>query len=206
MKQIDALVGECIQKGYVTPEKAPWLRYALERRITSLITFIPLLLVGFLIADFATTLTFLITFCSLRSYVNGIHAKTFSRCFAYSVLMEIIFLGILPTLLNPILAVIILSVSVAIIWLFAPYNHPNMKLSEEEVIACSRKARKLLTTLVFAMIILRISKRMHWSNGVALGIVMTAFTLTLAYYPRKNTQKWSVILSWMVNFLSSIVE
>lgn len=42
MKQVDTLVGMCIQKGYVSQDEAPWLRYALERRVTSIIAFVPL--------------------------------------------------------------------------------------------------------------------------------------------------------------------
>lgn len=36
MKRIDAVVSMCIQRGYVSKDSAPWLRYALEKKIVSL--------------------------------------------------------------------------------------------------------------------------------------------------------------------------
>lgn len=56
--KIDTLVGICIQKGYVSQDEAPWLRYALERRIVFLIAFVVLLIIGLLITTTITLLAF----------------------------------------------------------------------------------------------------------------------------------------------------
>lgn len=39
-----------MKKGYVSQDKAPWLRYALEKRVITLITLVPLIILGLLIA------------------------------------------------------------------------------------------------------------------------------------------------------------
>lgn len=79
MKQLDSLVRGCVQKGYVTEEQAPWLRYALEKRLVTFGVFIPLLGLGGVITNPATMLAFLITFCLLRTRTNGFHAKSSGR-------------------------------------------------------------------------------------------------------------------------------
>lgn len=179
--KMDKLVGICIQKGYVSQDEAPWLRYALERRIVSLIAFVVLLIIGLLITTHATLLAFLITFSSLRSRTNGFHAKSVGRCLFYSILGEIFYVGVLPNVWNDVFAFITLAVSIILIWYFAPYNHPNMDLSPEEVIACAKSAKRRLSMFILALSILCVWNQDQLALGILLGIVMTASTLIMAY-------------------------
>ena len=181
MKPIDSFVGLCIQKEYVSQDEVPWLRYALERRIVSLHAFVVLLITGLLITPPATLLAFLITFCSLRSRTNGYHAKSVGRCLFYSTLGEVFYLRILPDVWNDVFAFIALAASIILIWFFAPYNHPNMDLSPEEIIACAKSAKWRLSTLIFALSILYALQQYQLALGILLGVVMTASTLVMAY-------------------------
>ncbi len=181
MKQIDKLVAICVQKGYVSQDTAPWLKYALERRIVSLIAFIPLLMIGFLIVSPATVLAFFVTFCLLRSRTNGFHAKTVGRCLLYSMIGEIFFLGVLPMVWNDVIACVTLAVSIILIWFLAPYNHPNMDLSLEEIAACAKSAKWRLCILLLVMIMFHVCEQSDFVTGIAIGIVMTASTLVIAY-------------------------
>lgn len=181
MKQIDSFVGMCIQKEYVSQDEAQWLRYALEKRMFSIIAFVPLIIVGLLITNPARLFAFLITFFSLRTRTNGFHAKSVGRCILYSILGEIFFLRVLPTVWNDIIAFLALVVSIVLIWLFAPYNHPNMNLSSEEVIACAKNAKWRLCILIFALIVLYVWGQNEFALGTLQGIVMTASILVMAY-------------------------
>lgn len=183
--QIDSLVEMCVQKGYVPRSKAPWLRYALERRITSIVAFVPLLLIGFLISDSATVIAFFIAFCSLRTRTNGFHAKSVRNCLLLSILGELFFLKILPAVWNGITAFISLIVSVILIWFLAPYNHPNMTLSSEEVIACAKSAKGRLNMLLITFIMLHVWKQNQLAQGILLGIIMATSTLKMAYCSKK---------------------
>lgn len=183
MKPIDSFVGKCIQKEYVSADEAQWLRYALEKRITSLTAFVPLLIIGLLIADPATVLAFIITFCSLRTRTNGYHAKSVGGCLLYSIFVELFFLKVLPTLWNDTIAFAVLLTSTIIIWFLAPYNHPNMNLSAIEIAACARSAKRRLSTFVFLLSILCILQQEQLAEGILLGIAMTALTLALTCFP-----------------------
>lgn len=181
MKQIDAIVTTCIEKGYVTPEKAPWLCYALEKRITSLLTFIPLCIIGLLLTNPATFLSFYFTFYLLRSLTNGWHAKTFLSCLVSSIMGEFVFLGVLSKLRHTAVIYIFVSISVLLLWMLSPYNHPNMRLAEDEIAACKYSVRKRLVLLALILIALEVLHMEHCTIGIQIGIIMVAFTLLLAY-------------------------
>lgn len=185
MKQVDTLVGMCIQKGYVSQDEAPWLRYALERRVTSIIAFVPLLIIGLSITNPARLFAFLITFFMLRTRTNGFHAKSVGRCLLYSILGEVFFLKVLPMVWNDIVAFIALATSIILIWVLSPYNHPNMNLSSEEVTACAKSTKWRLVMLIFTLSILYARKWYQLALGVLMGIVMTTSTLVMAYCTRR---------------------
>ena len=181
MKQIDSFVEMCIQKKYVTQDNAPWLRYALEKRIGSLVAFTPLLILGLLITNPSTVISFLFSFSLLRTRTNGFHAKTIGKCIVYSILEEIFFLKVLPMTWNNMIASVALAISIMLIWTLAPYNHPNMDLSLKEVTACAKSAKWRLGILVCFLTMLYESGQNQLALGILLGIVMTASTLVVAY-------------------------
>lgn len=181
MKKIDAIVNTCIDRNYVTQENAPWLRYALEKRMTSLLTFIPLCVIGLLLTNPETFLSFYLTFYLLRSLTNGWHAKTFLSCLVSSIMGEFVFLGVLSKLQNTAVIYIFVSVSVLLLWMLSPYNHPNMRLAKEEMVACKYSVRKRLVLLALILIALEMLHIEHCVKGIQIGIIMVAFTLLLAY-------------------------
>lgn len=184
LKQLDCFVARYVKKGYIPEEQAPWLRYALEKRITSIITLIPVLMIGFVITSPARLFAFLVAFFWLRSRTNGYHAKSVAECTFSSVVWEIFFLKVLPVQ-NAVFALVIFSMSIFIIWFCAPYNHPDMGLSPEEVAACAKSAKARLSMLGFAFCILNIWGLSQVAEGILLGIVMTAATLVMGYCLQK---------------------
>lgn len=184
MKQIDSFVDICINKGYITQDQAPWLRYGIEKRITTFLVSIPMLIIGSLISSPAMSVSFYFSFFFLRTRTNGIHAESFSECFILSILAEVFFLGVLPCIWNRTTAILLLFTSAISIFILAPYDHPNMKLSSKELAECARSAKKRLFTLVLVLIVLYLLKLDQFASGVLLGIVMVAVTLIFAYIPK----------------------
>lgn len=183
------LVETYTRKGYVSQDDAPWLRYAIEKRLVTVMAFVPLLAIGILVTNPLTAIAFLITFYSLRTRTNGFHAKTIGSCFLYSILGEVFFLRVVPMVWNGIISAIILAVSSILIWILAPYNHPNMKMSSAEIIACANSAKYRLSMLIFVMIGLFACKQYQLIQGILLGIVMTASMLVIAYCIKQPNQK-----------------
>lgn len=184
MKPIDSFTNMCIDNGYITQEQAPWLHYGIEKRVTTLLISIPMIIIGSLISSPSMAVSFYISFYLLRSRTNGFHASSFVGCFALSILTEIFFLGFLPHIWNKAVATVLLIVSIIFIFILAPYNHPNMDLSSEELAECARSAKRRLLGLILSLIIMHILHINELATGILLGIVMVAVTLTFAYIPK----------------------
>ena len=142
-------------------------------------------MIGLAITSPARLFAFLVAFFWLRSRTNGYHAKSVAACTFGSVVWEIFFLKVLPVRIT-VFALVSFSVSIFIIWFCAPYNHPDMGMSLEEVIACAKSAKVRLSMLVFSFCILNIWGLKQVAEGILLGIVMTAATLVMGYCLQKD--------------------
>ena len=83
--------------------------------------------------------------------------------------------------MNANVAISLLIISIISIAVLAPYNHPNIDLSDEESTACAKSARIRLIILILLLIILYAMQLEQLATGILLGIVMAAVTLVLAY-------------------------
>ena len=181
MRLVSSFVEMCIEKDYISQENAEWLRYALEKRIATVICFVPLLILGFMIANSATVIGFFAAFCLLRTRTNGFHAKSIYRCLIYSILAEVLFLRVLPSIWNNMIAFVTLTMSIMLIWIYAPYNHPAINLTSEEASACAKSVKQRLCVLTISLGALCARNEYQFALGILLGIVMTSSTLVMAY-------------------------
>lgn len=184
MKPIDSFTNMCVDKGYITREDAPWLHYGMEKRIMTFLISIPMLIVGSLISSPIMTASFYISFYMLRSRTSGFHTKSFGACFFLSISTEVFFLGILPRIWNEPIATGLLFASIIIIFTLAPFNHPSMSMSSEELNECARSAKKRLSFLILFLTVMYAMQLNELAAGILLGIVMVAVTLTFAYIPK----------------------
>jgi accessory gene regulator protein AgrB len=128
-----------------------------------------------------TAVAFYIGFCFLRERTSGMHAKTIAGCFILSLLFEYIFIGILFRRLSIGWIIFIAIISSIVIYLYAPYNHPNMGFSTEERRICSCKARIRLLVIVLLAILCFLLGQHPITSGLCLSIAMAAFLLAFAY-------------------------
>lgn len=178
---IDKIVRYCHKNGYISENQVPWLRYSIEKRFSSIFGIIPFAFLALLLSDFWCALFFIFSFCFLRGRINGFHAKTLIGCLCISLATELFFFLVIYPLLNPTIALAILLPCLVTLLLGAPYNHPNMHYSMDEVLALkiSIRHRAIILTAVFLLAL-----SMHASSslrGLTLGIAMAAFMLCLAY-------------------------
>ena len=178
---IDSFVNYCFKHKIISSEDIPLFQYCIEKKIYSFLITIPLFFLGIFLSEFQITVSFLSSFFYLRSVVNGYHAQTLWGCFAESIILEIIALK----LLNPVLTIksttLFLIASFTIILCKAPYNHPNLNLSPDEILACRESSRKRLLIVIVVLIHSNLTKRMQIFRGITLGLILTAGLLGLAY-------------------------
>lgn len=189
IKLISLFVQNCVARNYISHEKAPWLQYNLERKISSFVISIPLLILGILLSTPSAALAFYTGFCFLRERTNGWHAKTVMGCFIFSILYECLFLGVLFWYLNTYAILAITILSSLIIFVHAPYNHPNMKLSKKDLERCALGAKTRLLIIAMFYLLLSFLGFHAAANGLSLGIAMTALLLVFAYINKNGGDK-----------------
>lgn len=183
---IERIVVYCLGQGHVTESQAPWLQYALEKRLYTAFVAIPFLLIGTLISSFAAAFSFYVSFSILRSRTSGLHANNPWKCFLASIIAEAIFLGMLPQLMPDFVIVILAAISTAYIFLFAPFKHPNLNLNEAEVKACAISTKIRVAVVGAACCVFYIFDLAPYAIGIAMGTVMAAVLLALAYITQKG--------------------
>lgn len=171
----------CICNGIVTDDNIPWLRYCIEKRLSTLLCGIPFFILAVYLSDIPTAFSFYLSFYQMRKKAGGFHSETILGCIFTSVAIELLFMGIISPLLNSFNIYVISVANAIIFFLLAPHNHPNMHLSVEEVFALKKSAK--MTVVVFTCFIVLSQKISLFSvaKGLTVGSAMAAFTLCLAY-------------------------
>lgn len=178
---IDSISDYFLRHGLIRQEDLAMFRYCLEKRIFSVIVFIPLIILGIVWTNVFTTIAFLGAFSYLRSTTNGFHAKKVVTCFFFSILIEFILFRFVIPLLTPTSIFVSLFISMISILLLAPYNHPNMALTSDEICACRTLSRKRVFHLLIAFLISNLLSWTDISIGLFLGIALVSVLLCLAY-------------------------
>lgn len=178
---VDRIIQYCISEDLVTQEDVPWFRYGLERRISSIIVGIPFLILAVVISGFFSASSFFITYFIIRKYLGGYHAKTVWGCLFCSLLMELLFLGVLSHFLfTSVLFVVLILCTLAILFL-APYNHPNLHLTAEEKKICRQKCILRFCVVLLADMFFFIIGMREIANGCTIGIAMATALLCMGY-------------------------
>ncbi len=130
--------------------------YGLELLISTLLTSISILILGFFIGEFISAIVYLLVYFLLKSYTGGYHAKHYYECYIYSILFYIILVIIKNVTLavyQPIFGLLSLIFSVIIIFKFAPVENKNNPKTKEEIIKNKKIARRRILILSIATIL-----------------------------------------------------
>lgn len=169
-----------IKKGIIDTDSADWFQYGLEKRISTVLTSVIFFLIATKISGFLVAFAYLGSFYFLRVRINGYHAKTYIGCLLASIFLEVILLkGVVP-LLNKGITVLLNAISFSAILIWAPFNHPNINLSDSELHACKIGARIRVGILILLEIICAVSNEGRLLLGITLGNTMAAGLLAIA--------------------------
>ena len=92
-------------------------------------------------------LIFMGVFFSMRGRTGGYHARTSLRCYFATVVTYLVVVQVgAPVLVGrEHVSIIISMVSVVIVFVFAPINHPNLMLDGQEIQVCRQSSRWLVS-------------------------------------------------------------
>lgn len=98
-KLMDMVTAKLVTEEVVKACDKEWFAYGLEKRVLTIFTAIPFLIIAIALSDIWTAVMYLCSFYFLRVRTNGYHAKTIVSCIAWSLILELCFvLWFLPKL------------------------------------------------------------------------------------------------------------
>ena len=171
----------CVEKEIIENKHVDWFVYGLEKRLSTIFVSIPFIILAIVVSNLPCAISFFLSFFLLREYLGGFHANSVLACLFFSLLSEIIvFFLVYPILSQPGIAYITMICIICIL-ILAPYNHPNMHLTNEEAMACKKRGR--IRTFIIAVIIIlsSIFSFEEISKGATLGIALATILLCLGH-------------------------
>lgn len=171
----------CVEKQIIENEQVEWFVYGLEKRFSTFFVSIPFIILAFTLTNPPCAIFFFLSFFFLRKYIGGFHANSVFGCLICSLLSEIVVFIIIYPFLSQIVIYCITIVCFVCIYILSPYNHPNMHLTNKEIVACRKKGR-IRTYIISAIIIFtNILGFEEVVKGSTLGIALAATLLCLGY-------------------------
>ncbi|MGN1313604.1 MAG: accessory gene regulator B family protein [Lachnospiraceae bacterium] len=166
--------------------------YSFEVLFGKILNYSTLLVLGFINQNIIHTIFFMVAFLSLRGRTGGYHAPKKFLCYVWTIVIYYFVSEISEHLLFGNTEVLIgtVVISVIIIFLFSPVNHPNLELSKQEIQVCksfSRWLAILISLIVFISVQLDIIPE-YIPYSVA-GMGMDAGLLILAKILKQEVPK-----------------
>lgn len=127
------LTQKCVSMGLLDESYSEWFAYSIEKRVTTLFTWLVQCLIGGFCFGWTLTISFSVFFLLIRKYTNGYHAATYSKCLFCSILLEVVLLASISYVFRTGLALLFLTIVSDITILYiAPVNNKSIHWSTNE--------------------------------------------------------------------------
>ena len=104
------LTQKCVSMGLLDESYSEWFAYSIEKRVTTLFTWLVQCLIGGFCFGWTLTISFSVFFLLIRKYTNGYHAATYSKCLFCSILLEVVLLASISYVFRTGLALLFLTI------------------------------------------------------------------------------------------------
>lgn len=132
------LTQKCVSMGLLDESYSEWFAYSIEKRVTTLFTWLVQCLIGGFCFGWTLTISFSVFFLLIRKYTNGYHAATYSKCLFCSILLEVVLLASISYVFRTGLALLFLTIVSDITILYiAPVNNKSIHWSTNEFNRCT---------------------------------------------------------------------
>ena len=176
------LTQKCVSMGLLDESYSEWFAYSIEKRVTTLFTWLVQCLIGGFCFGWTLTISFSVFFLLIRKYTNGYHAATYSHCLFLSILMESIMFTFVSSIFYFKWALpLILTVSSILIWCIAPVNTASIHWSECELKIVKTAVRWLLFILnALAILLIKLQIAPSILQGLSAALAADAITLFIS--------------------------
>jgi accessory gene regulator B len=168
--------------GLLDESYSEWFAYSIEKRVTTLFTWLVQCLIGGFCFGWTLTISFSVFFLLIRKYTNGYHAATYSKCLFCSILLEVVLLASISYVFRTGLALLFLTIVSDITILYiAPVNNKNIHWSTNEFKAAKIAVRWLLLILnIFAILLVGTQIAPSILQGLVAALTADAITLSIS--------------------------
>ncbi len=146
---IEKIVSYCIRNNVISVPDEAWFRYGIEKRLTMLLGMIPITTLAVYLSSPSVAFSFLISFFLLRRRTSDYHAMTPAGCLCVAIVLESLFFLCLYPRLNVVIMIICGGLSASVIFCLAPYDHPNMHFTDDELQALRFRGRIITPRSLF---------------------------------------------------------
>lgn len=156
--------------------------YGFQLFLSTLCSVSVMLCTAFLTGNFLRGVIFLTVFMSLRMTANGYHAKTYLGCFILSNSLFLFYLFLLSACTGTEAEYffgIFAAVSSIYIFVKAPVEHPNHKLSDLKRKVNRERARKLLIFTWFVSACLYFLKKWEFVTAIHITLCLVAVMMII---------------------------
>lgn len=170
-----------VHHGVINEVQVDWFIYGVEKRIASVCMIPPFFLLALFWTSPLCALSFFASFYLLRQRMSGYHARTMGLCLFLSLILEVLFFGFVYPILQGIRIFIVIGICLLLIFILAPFNHPNMNFTDIELSAYRSSARSTACILSLTSVVTYFIGIHEITRGLSIGIAMATFLLCIAY-------------------------
>jgi len=187
------VVARLCTSGAIQEDDREVYEYSLGILLVGISHSLTVFLIGLLLGMFVESLVLFASFFLIRKFAGGYHASKHWQCYLFTIVTvagALLLSRVLLTQAN-MLFYVVLGVSAAIIFVFAPVGHPNKPLSAKEKKVYRLISWALCCALAALAVIMFLWVAKSIGLSIGMGLVVGAFTLLLAKADelRKNIAK-----------------
>lgn len=187
-KLANYIVRKMLQYEIIDEERQDDYIYALIQITESAIVVGSIFLISVILGRVIPTTIFLLFFYLLRRRIGGYHAKTFKGCYIMSIVFYLIGWcwgeNVYINLKEQFLIFLIASL---IIFSIGAEIHPNMKMTQQEIIATKKKARLVLTLeTIIVLFVKHLGTFLLIVSYMMYAIVLCCICILLAVFHREE--------------------
>ena len=182
-----------IRKGIISNEKREIYEYSYEVLLSELACTLLILGIAIVSKMIMPSLFFFIGFFICRKIVGGYHASSYAKCHSLFLLNQIsLILMVLyvPENIRWIFLLCMMSISILLIFIFAPMDHPNKPFNKQEYTKYKFQSRILiLVLLLLSTIMVLINKNNMYYFCFSIGIFSASMSLLFSFVERRVTNE-----------------
>jgi accessory gene regulator B len=177
---IDKLADQLIDNNTITYEDKELYTYGLQQGLVILLNVLTTIMIGFIFRMVWQSIAFMVAYIPLRSYAGGYHARTQTRCYLLSVMLNsVVLLAIRFIPWTNYIIIGIGFVAGVIIYLLAPVEDSNKPLDKVEVTVYKKLTKIILSAELVILMITTIFNFKQLASCLTISLFLLSGMLVL---------------------------